>query len=72
MKKKYTWKEICRKFEKSIIFLLEFVMYAAAFATFFLLFSIDNEEIITLSRTAAVTLSTYVIIDFLLTGIYGK
>lgn len=70
--KKYTWKEICVKFEKSIIFLMEFVMYAAAFATFFLLFAIDNEEIITLSRTAAVTLSTYVIIAFLLTGIYGK
>lgn len=72
MKKKYTWKEICRKFEKSIIFLLEAIMYVAAFATFFLLFSIDNKEIITLSRTAAVTLSIYVIIAFLLTGIYGK
>ncbi len=72
MKKKYTWKEICVKFEKSILFLFKFILYAAAFATFFLLFSIDNKEIITLSRTAAVTLSTYVIILFLLTGTYGK
>lgn len=72
MKKNYTWKEICTKFEKSIILLLEFVMYVAALATFFLLFAIDNPEIVTLSRTAAITLSTYVIILFLLTCIYGK
>ncbi len=72
MKKKYTWKEICVRFEKSIILLFEFVMYVAALAAFFLLFAIDNREIITLSRTAAITLSTYVIILFLLTGIYGK
>ncbi|MDO5573168.1 MAG: sugar transferase [bacterium] len=72
MRKKYTWKEICIKFEKSIILLFEFVMYAAALATFFLMFAIDNPEIATLSRTAAITLSTYVIILFLLTCIYGK
>ncbi len=69
---KYTWKEICTKFEKSIILLFEFVMYVAALAAFFLLFAIDNPEIATLSRTAAITLSTYVIILFLLTCIYGK
>lgn len=62
----------CTKFEKSIIFLFKMIMYAACFATFFLLFSIDNREIIMLSRTAAVTLSTYCIILLLLTGIYGK
>ncbi|MCR4806121.1 MAG: sugar transferase [Lachnospiraceae bacterium] len=47
-------------------------MYAAAFATFFLMFAIDNSEIIALSRTAAVTMSTYAIILFLLTGTYGS
>lgn len=62
----------CTKFEKSIIFLFKVILYAACFATFFLMFSIDNREIIELSRTAAVTLSTYCIILFLLTGIYGK
>ncbi len=72
MKKNYTWKEICTKFEKSIILFFEFIMYVAALAAFFLLFAIDNPEIITLSRTAAITLSTYVIILFLLTCIYGK
>lgn len=51
---------------------MKFIMYAAAFATFFLMFSIDNREIIELSRTAAVTLSTYVIILVLLSGTYGS
>lgn len=62
----------CTKFEKSILFLIKMLVYAACFATFFLLFSIDNREIIALSRTAAVTLSTYVMILILLTGIYGR
>ena len=61
-----------RKFQKSIIMTMKFVMYAAAFATFFLMFAIDNREIIELSRTAAVTLSTYVIILVLLSGTYGS
>ncbi len=65
-------KNICKKFEKSIFFVLKWIMYAASFATFFLMFSIDNREIIELSRTAAVTLSTYVIILVLLSGTYGS
>ena len=65
-------RDFCKKFEKSILFALKFVMYAASFATFFLLFSIDNREIIVLSRTAAVTMSTYAIILILLSGTYGS
>lgn len=65
-------KELCRKFQKSIIFALKLLMYGACFAAFFLLFAIDNREIIELSRTAAVTLSTYAIILFLLSGTYGS
>ena len=65
-------RDFCKKFEKSILFALKFLMYAASFATFFLLFSIDNWEIIVLSRTAAVTMSTYAIILILLSGTYGS
>ncbi len=65
-------KSFMKKFEKSIVFALKIVMYAAAFATFFLLFAIDNREIIVLSRTAAVTMSTYAIILVLLSGTYGS
>lgn len=64
--------ELIKKFQKSIILAMKFVMYGAAFATFFLMFAIDNREIIELSRTAAVTLSTYVIIQVLLSGTYGS
>lgn len=66
------FKGFCCKFWHSILFIFEFIMYAACFATFFLMFAIDNPEIIHMSRTAAVTLSTYVIILVLLTSIYGK
>ena len=65
-------RDFCKKFEKSILFALKFLMYAASFATFFLLFAIDNREIIDLSRTAAVTMSTYAIIMVLLSGTYGS
>lgn len=47
-------------------------MYALSFATFFLMFAIDNREIIVLSRTAAVTMSTYAIVLVLLSGTYGS
>lgn len=60
------------KFQHSAVFLIGTVMYAALLATFFLLFAIDNPEITKLSRTAAVTLSTFVIMLFLLSFMYGR
>ncbi|HAG70483.1 MAG TPA: hypothetical protein DCL38_11025, partial [Lachnospiraceae bacterium] len=64
--------KLFKRFEKSILFFIGTVMYALNLAAFFLLFSIDNPEIISMSRTAAVTLSTYVIFMFLLSRIYGR
>ena len=64
--------DICSKFQHSIVFVIEMILYAATLATFFLLFAIDNPEIIVMSRTAAVTLSTFAIMLVLLTFIYGK
>lgn len=64
-------KNFCTKFQNSIMFLIKIVMYGLGLATFFVLFSIDNPEIIDISRTAAVTLSTYVIMLFLLSNTYG-
>ncbi len=66
------FKDMCTKFQHSIVFLIEMILYAAAAATFFLMFSIDNPEIIKLSRTAAVTLSTFIIMLVLLSIMYGK
>ena len=65
-------RDICTKFQHSIMFLIEMVLYALSLAAFFLLFSIDNPEITALSRTAAVTLSTFVIMLVVLTFMYGK
>lgn len=65
-------RDFSRKFQHSILFLFELILYVVCCATFFLLFAIDNPEIIHLSRTAAVTLSTYWIILILLTICYGK
>ena len=64
--------DLCTKFQHSIVFVIEMILYAATLATFFLLFATDNPEIIVMSRTAAVTLSTYAIMLVLLTFIYGK
>lgn len=64
--------EFCTKFQHSIVFMIEVILYVACLATFFLLFAIDNPEIIVMSRTAAVTLSTFVIMLVLLTFMYGK
>lgn len=64
--------DLCTKFQHLILFLIEIILYAACLATFFLMFAIDNPEIIVLSRTAAVTLSTFAIMLILLTLMYGK
>jgi len=64
-------KEFSTKFQKTILFFIKIIMYGLSLAAFFVLFSFDNPEIIDLSRTAAVTLSTYVIMLFLLSRIYG-
>ena len=66
------FREICTKFQHSIVFLFGFILYISSLLTFFALFAIDNPEIIKLSRTAAVTLSTYVILFCLLTFMYGR
>ncbi|MCR5735389.1 MAG: exopolysaccharide biosynthesis polyprenyl glycosylphosphotransferase [Lachnospiraceae bacterium] len=65
-------KDFCSKFKNSILILIALIMYLLCAALFFFLFSIDNPEITDLSRTAAVTLSTYFIFMLLLSVIYGK
>lgn len=65
-------REFCTKFQHSIVFLTELVLYVLCLLAFFLMFSIDNPEITALSRTAAVTLSTFAIMLILLTFMYGR
>lgn len=65
-------KAILKKFELSIIMLLKFTMYTLLFMAFFLIFSIRDWQIITVSRTMAVTMVTYIFVCTVLTTIYGK
>ena len=60
-----------RKFQRSIVFLLKIILYFALFATFFLLFAIDYPYILRLSRTAAITMVTFVILGSALLSVYG-
>lgn len=61
-----------KKIEMSIIMMLKLTMYAMLFLTFFLLFSISDWQILTLSRTMAVTMLAYIFVGVVLTAIYGK
>ena len=56
----------------TIVMLLKASLYACLFATFFLIFSVKNWQILVLSRTAAVTMATYIFVTMVLTFIYGK
>lgn len=61
-----------RKFETSLVFILKALLYFAILAVFFGLFSVENWQLLVLSRTAAITLSTFVVVGLMLTAIYGK
>ncbi len=71
-KKSFSLKKLTEGFQRSILVLIAAAMYLCQMAAFFVIFSIDNPEILSLSRTAAVTLSTYVIFLFLLSFVYGR
>ena len=67
-----TLKGKIRKFETFLVFVLKALLYFAILAVFFGLFSIENWQLLVLSRTAAITLSTFVMVGLMLTAIYGK
>ncbi len=60
-----------RKFQRSIVFVMKILLYFALFATFFLLFAIDYPYILKLSRTAAITMVTFVVLGTALLSVYG-
>lgn len=65
-------KDFCRRFQKSILFLFELIIYLGNYAFFFLLLGIDNKQLLVLSRTSVVITFTWIIVSVLLTVIYGK
>lgn len=60
-----------QKTQRTVMLLLKVLLFFILFATFFVIFGIENEWLLRLSRTAAVTMLTFVILGSALMSIYG-
>lgn len=60
-----------QKTQRTVMLLLKVLLFFILFATFFVTFGIENEWLLRLSRTAAVTMLTFVILGSALMSIYG-
>ena len=63
---------LLKKCIASIVLVFKAFMYVGIFLIFFVLFSIENFQILTLSRTMGVTMLTFVVVEAILTAVYGK
>ena len=60
-----------KKFTSLIVMLLKFTLFFLLFAIFFLLFGINNAWLLHVSRTAAVTMFTFVVLGLASMSIFG-
>ena len=61
-----------RYFQSQLIAtVFQIALYLFVFVLFFLMQSFNNPQIITMSRTAAITMATFAIVLFILTNVYG-
>ncbi len=60
-----------KKIERSTIFVIKLALFISLFLLFFGLFAIDNPQIIGQNRTAAITMTTFVILGISMTAVYG-
>ena len=60
-----------QKTQRTVMLLLKVLLFFILFATFFVFFGIENEWLLRLSRTAAVTMLTFVVLGSALMSIYG-
>ena len=60
-----------QKTQRTVMLLLKVLLFFILFATFFVFFVIENEWLLRLSRTAAVTMLTFVVLGSALMSIYG-
>lgn len=60
-----------QKTQRTVMFLLMVLLFFILFATFFVFFGIENEWLLRLSRTAAVTMLTFAVLGSALMSIYG-
>ncbi|MBR0084948.1 MAG: sugar transferase, partial [Lachnospiraceae bacterium] len=61
-----------KKFQKSVVLGLKILLDFLLFITFFGLMSINNPQLFRISRTAAITMSTFVVIGLLMLAAYGR
>ena len=64
-------KERLKKCENLIVLLFKIILYFLVFWTFYRLFAIKNWQLLSVSRTMAVTILSYVISGYLFIKIYG-
>ncbi len=63
--------EYVKSIGKIVNFIIKLILFAGLFATFFGLFYIENPQIVAFSRTAAITMTTFVIVGISMTAVYG-
>lgn len=61
-----------RKLETSLIFLLKAILHLLLFWIFYGMYARTNWWLLNLSRTAGVTIATYVIMTYMFSNIYGR
>ncbi len=64
-------KKVILTFRRTIIFLIKVALYLSLLASFFLIMGIENWQLLRLSRTAGITLSTFCVVGLGLTAAYG-
>lgn len=65
-------KRLIRKLERTIVFMLKTCLYAALFLSFFGILGIDNPQLLRPSRTAAITILTFIVAGLGMTAAYGR
>ena len=64
-------KKVILTFRRTIIFLIKITLYISLIGSFFLIMGIENWQLLRLSRTAGITLSTFCVVGLGLTAAYG-
>lgn len=63
--------KILKRFQSTIVMIIKFTLFFILFALFFLIFGIENAWLLHMSRTAAVTILTFVFFGTASMSIYG-
>ena len=62
---------ILHRFQKTVVFILKATLYILLGATFFLILGTEHVWLLTLSRTAGVTLVTFCVLEIALVSVFG-